>query len=128
MLGGTIFTSHLFLQNSRLPSPNNIFFKEAMATKNVASQASKKNIGSLSRTSYQAGTIPKILMHEMETRRLAKATMVVVIRRIVALSPKQQDLLQKLSYWMGQSPSKLSTPLYEVEGYYSSDSSSPSLK
>jgi len=30
----------------KLPSPTNIFFKDAMATKNVASQVSKKNIGS----------------------------------------------------------------------------------
>jgi len=48
MLGGIISTSHLFLQKSRLQSPNNIFFKEAMATKNVASQALKKNTRSLS--------------------------------------------------------------------------------
>jgi len=55
---------------------------------------------------------------------------VVVARQTAEPSSKQQDLRQKVSCWMdkAQDPIKLSTPPCEVEDYYSSDSSSPSLK
>jgi len=98
-----------------------------MATKNVASQASKKNIGSSSQRSSQAGTIPKRQVHGMQS--MAKATTVVVVRQTATSSPKQQDLQDKVSCWMdnAQGATKLSTPPCEVEDYYSSDSSSPSL-
>ena len=45
-------------------------------------------------------------------------------------SPKQQDLYQKVFCWKDkvQGPAKLTTPPCEVEDYYSSNSSSPSLK
>ena len=45
-------------------------------------------------------------------------------------SPKHEDLQRKVCRWMGraQSPSNLQTPVFVVEGYYSGDSSSPSLK
>jgi len=95
-LGRTISISHLFLQ-LRLPSSNNIFFKETMATKNIASQASKKSTASLSRRSCQADTIPKRRVHGMETRTTAKVAKVVVVRKTVTPSPKQQDLWQKVS-------------------------------
>jgi len=96
-----------------------------MATKNVASQVSKKNIGSLSRKSYQACTIPKRRVRGMEARSMAKTTTVVIIRQTATPSPKQQDLQQKVSCWMdrAQSPSKLPIPLCEVEDYCSNDSS-----
>jgi len=42
MLGGTSYASHLFLQNSRLSSFNNIFFKEDMTVKNIDFKSSKK--------------------------------------------------------------------------------------
>jgi len=56
--------------------------------------------------------------------------MVVIVRNTTTPSPKQQDLQQKVSCWMdkAQGLMKLSTPPCEVEDYYSSDSSSPSLK
>jgi len=100
-----------------------------MATKNVASQALKKNIGSFSRKSCQASTIPKRQVHGMQTRTMAKATTVVVVRQTAEPSPKQQDLQQKVSCWMdkAQGPAKLSTRPCEVENYYSSNSF-PSLK
>jgi len=49
---------------------------------------------------------------------------------MVTPSPKEQDLQQKVSCWMDKAEghSKLLTPLGEVEDYYSSDSSSSSLK
>jgi len=61
---------------------------------------------------------------------MTKAAIVVVIRHTEEPSPKQQDLQQKVSCWMDkvQGPAKLSTPPCEVEDYYSSDSSLPSLK
>jgi len=49
--GRTIFISHLFFQEikKRLSYSNNIFFKENMAIKNVASQSlKKKTTGSFS--------------------------------------------------------------------------------
>jgi len=100
----------------RLPSPN-IFFKEAITTKNVASQASQKNTGSLSRRSCHVGTIPKRWVHGMETRSMAKAAMVVIVRQTVTPSLRQQDLQQKVSYWMDRAKihSKLPTLLCEVE-------------
>jgi len=71
-----------------------------MTTKNVASQASKKNTGSFSQRSCQAGTIPKRRVHGMQTRSMATATTVVVVRLTAEPSPKQQDLKQKVSCWM----------------------------
>jgi len=126
---GNLYLSSLS-PKPRLSSPNNIFFKEAMTTKNVASQTSKKNIGSLSRRLCRAGTIPKRRVHGIQKRSMAKAATVVVVRQTAAPSPKQQDLQQKVSCWMdnAQGPTKLSTPPCEVEDYCSSDSSSPSLK
>jgi len=61
---------------------------------------------------------------------MVNAATVVVVRQMVEPSPKQQDLQQKVPCWMakGQAPAKLSTLPCEVEDYYSSDSSSPSLK
>jgi len=72
------------------------FLKEATATKNVASQALKKGIGSLSQRSCQAGTIAKRRLHGMETRSMAKAVAVVIVRETATPSPKQQDLEQKV--------------------------------
>jgi len=79
-----------------------------MATKNFASQASKKNTGSFSQRSLQASTIPKRQLHGMQTRSMAKATTVVVIRQTTEPSPKQQDLQQKVPCWMdkAQGPAK----------------------
>ena len=85
---------------SRLASPNNIFFKEAMAT-NIALQALKKNIRSLSRRSCQASTIPKRRVHGMETRSMAKAATMVVVRQIATPPPKQQDLYLKKKCLVG---------------------------
>jgi len=125
---------HLYLSSvspkSKLPSPNNIFFKEPMATKNVALQASMKNTRSLTQRSCQDGTIPKRWVHGMKTISMVKAATVVVVTQTATPSPMQHDLQQKLSYWMdkAQGPTKLSTPPHEVEDYYNSDSSSPSLK
>jgi len=101
-----------------------------MATENIASQVLKKNTRSLSQRSCQADTNPKIWVHGMETRSMAKVTMVVVVRQTATPSPKQQDLQRKVSCLMdrAQSPSKLPTPPCEVEDYYSSDFSSPSLE
>ena len=61
---------------------------------------------------------------------VVKAAIVVVFGQTTTPSSKTQDLHQKVSCWMNlaQSPSKLSTPLCEVEDYYNNDSSSPSLK
>jgi len=66
----------------------------------------------------------------MQTRSMAKTATVVIVKQTVEPSPKQQDLQQKVSCWMDkvQSLAKLSTPPCEVEDYYSSDSSSISLK
>jgi len=127
-LGWTISTSYLFSKFKTSKSKQH-FFKEAMATKNFVSQVSK-NTRSLSRRSCQADTIPKRWVHGLETRSMAKAITVVVLRQIATPSPKQQDLQQKVSSWMDKAKghSKLPTPLCEVEGYYSSYSSSPSLK
>ena len=129
-LSGTMSTSHRFLQNQDFQVQNNIFFKEAMATKNVALQASKKNIWSLTRRSCQASTIPKRRVYGMKTRSMAKAATVVVVRQTTTPSPKQHDLQQKVSCWMDKArgSTKLSTPPCEVEDCSSSDSSSPSLK
>jgi len=59
-----------------------------------------------------------------------KPWQVVVVRQLAEPLPKQHDLRQKVSSWKdkAQEPTKLSTPPCEVEDYYSSDSSSPSLK
>jgi len=61
---------------------------------------------------------------------MAKAAMVVVVRKTVEPSPKKHDLQQKVSCWMdkAQCPTKLSIPPCEVEDYYNSDCSSPSIK
>jgi len=61
---------------------------------------------------------------------MAKTTTVVIVRQTAEPLPKRQDLQQKVSCWMDKvrGPAKLSTPPCEVEDYYSSDSSSPSLK
>jgi len=69
-------------------------------------------------------------VHGIETRSVAKAAMVAVVRQIATPSPKQQDLQQKVSCWMDKARrlSKLPTSHYEVEDYYCSDSSLPSLK
>jgi len=69
-------------------------------------------------------------VHGMQTRGMAKAATVVVVRQTVKSSPKQHYLQQKVSCWMhkAQDPTELSTPPCEVENGYSSDSSSPSLK
>jgi len=66
----------------------------------------------------------------METGIMAKAATVVVVRETKTPSPKQEDWQQKVSCWMdkAQSPLKLASPPFEVEDYYSSDSSSASLK
>ena len=66
----------------------------------------------------------------MQTRSMAKAATVVIVRQTTKPLPKQQDLQEKVSSWMdkAQGPTKLSTLPCEVEDYYSGDSSSPSLK
>ena len=48
-----------------------------MATKNVTSQASRKNIRSLSQRSYQVGIAPCRWVHGMETRSITEPAMVV---------------------------------------------------
>jgi len=63
-----------------------------MATKSITSQSSNKKIRSLSQRSCQVGTIPKREVHGMETRIMAKATTVVIVRQKVTPSPTQQDL------------------------------------
>ena len=90
-------TSHVFLQKSRLPSPNNIFFKGAIATQNVASQASRKNNRSLSQRSCQAGITPNRRVHVIVSRSRGRATVAVVVSLATKPSPKHQDLLQKVS-------------------------------
>ena len=54
----------------------------------------------------------------------------VVINQMMMLSPKHQDLQQKVSCWMGkaQSPLKFQTLIFVLEGHYSRNSSSLSLK
>ena len=94
-LGRTISTSHLFLPKSRFPSPNKIFFKETMTTKNVTSQASNKNTGSLPQRSRQVGTIPKRRVRGMKTRSMAKAITVVVVRQTIIPSPKNKACSKK---------------------------------
>jgi len=66
----------------------------------------------------------------MQTRSMAKAATMVVVRQTAAPSSKQQDLQQNVYCWMdkAQGLTKLSTPPCEVEDYYSSDPSSSSLK
>jgi len=66
----------------------------------------------------------------METKSRAKARMSVVVSRTTIRSLKHPDLQQKVSRWMvgAQSPSKLQTQVFVVEGCYSSDFSSPALK
>jgi len=66
----------------------------------------------------------------MEMRSRARATTAIVVNQMMTPSPKHQDLHQKVSLFIGdaQSPSKLQPPFFVVEGYYSSYSSSPSLK
>jgi len=88
---GPLYLSSL-CPKSRLPNPNNISWKEAMATKNVASQVSKKTTESLSRKPWKVGTIPKRQLHGMEKRSMAKVVTVIVVRQMTTPSPKQQDL------------------------------------
>jgi len=76
---------YLFLQKSRLLSPNNISFKEAMATKNVVSQATIKNTGSLSGRSCQTDTIPKRQVHGMYYRDLCHHFMPLFTQVLVRL-------------------------------------------
>jgi len=66
----------------------------------------------------------------MQSISMAKAAMVVIVRQTAEPSSKRQDLQQKMSCWMDkvQGPAKLSTPTCEIKDYYSSDSSSSSLK
>ena len=73
ILDGTIPTSHLFLQKSRLSSLSNIFLNEAMATKNTSSQASTKNTVSLTRSFCQVGTALSKWLHGVGMRGRAKA-------------------------------------------------------
>ena len=75
-----------------------------MATKTAVSQGSKKTIGSLTRRSCQAGTIPKRQMHGMKTRSMAKAAAVIVVRQTMTPSSKQQDLQQKCLVGESQRP------------------------
>jgi len=49
-----------------------------------------------------AKTIPKRRVHGMQTRSMAKAATVVVVRQTAEPLPKQQDLQQKVSCWMGK--------------------------
>jgi len=74
--------------------------------------------------------MPKRWVHGMKMRSMANAATVAIVRQTVVPLSKQQDLQQKVSYGMdrAQNLSKLPTSLCEVEDYYSSDSSSPSLK
>jgi len=69
-----------------------------MGTKNVASQASKKNTRSVSQRSCHASTIRKRPVHGMETRRMPKVATVVIIKQMAMPSPKQQDFQQKVPY------------------------------
>jgi len=80
MLGELISMSILFLQDSRLLSPSNIFINGHMAIKNVTSQASKENTGSLSYRSHHIGTIAKRWVYGIEMRGTRKARTVVIVR------------------------------------------------
>jgi len=59
----------------------------------------------LSRRSSQIGTISKRRVHRMKVRSMAKAVTVVVVRQTATPSPEQQDLQQKVSYWMDRAES-----------------------
>jgi len=103
-----------------------------MATKNVAAQPSKKkNMGSSSLGSYEASVTSSKRAHAMKTRSMAKAASSTATKQTVSPTSKFQDLTtqHKAWFWMDEIQKlSLQSPVYEVEDYYSSDSSSPSPK
>jgi len=125
-----LYFSSLSSKRLRLSSHKNIFFNEDMATKNVVVQAlKKKSTESLSRISCGASVTSSQRVHTMKTRSMAKVAVLTAHGQTAPPLSKLQGLRtqQKAPSWMDEIQKlQLHTPVYEVEDYYSNNSSSPS--
>jgi len=103
-----------------------------MVIKKFAAQPSKKkNMGSFSLRSCEASITSSKCAYTMKKKSIEKATPSTVARQTVSPTFKFQGskTQHKASSWMDEIQKlSLQSSICEVEDYYSSDSSAPSLK